>query len=459
MKDTVKDNVLSLIDFEKKAKEQVTEDSAALEFARRHHDHLRFDHTRGKWFCWTGTHWKCETTKLAFSWARDLARELAKNKSGKAKYIMSKVAFAGSVEKFAQADRAFAVTSEIWDSDPWLLNTPGGIVDLRTGETRLARPEDYCTKITAVPPGGDCLLWMSFLQRITGENEELIEFLQRMLGYALTGVTQEHAMFFAHGRGANGKSVLLNTVAGILADYHTTAPIETFTAGNGNRHPTELAGLCGARLVTSIETEEGKPWAEAKIKALTGGDPIAARFMNRDFFTFMPNFKLIVAGNHKPSLRTVDEAIRRRMNMIPFSVVIPPEDRDPELTEKLKDEWPGILTWMIDGCGNWQDMGLRPPKVVQDYTAEYFENEDAVKTWIEECCELDPQSRESSKSLFESWAAWAQKSGEPIGTKKALMQKLMAHQRLRHFRTNKERGFSGIRLVGQDCGVTDSDAL
>ena len=161
-----------------------------------------------------------------------------------------------------------------------------------------------------------------------------------MLGYCLTGVTNEHALFFCYGTGANGKGTLLNTIANIMGDYHRTAPIETFTASNSERHPTDLAGLVGARLVTVSETEKGRRWAESRIKQLTGGDMVSARFMRQDFFDYMPQFKLIVSGNHKPTLSTVDEAMRRRFNLLPFLVTIPAENRDPDLPDKLKEEWP-----------------------------------------------------------------------------------------------------------------------
>jgi putative DNA primase/helicase len=220
------------------------------------------------------------------------------------------------------------------------------------------RPEDHLTKITAVAPSGDCPLWLAFLDRIFGGNTELIGYVQRMLGYSLTGSTREQAMFFGYGTGGNGKSVLIDTVAGILDDYHTTAPIETFAATSGDRHPTELARLGGARLVTAVETEEGRRWAETRIKTLTGGDRIAARFMRQDFFEFKPQFKLFIVGNHQPLLRTVDEAIRRRFNMVPFEVTIPVDERDGTLGGRLKSEWPGILQWMINGCGYWQEKGL-----------------------------------------------------------------------------------------------------
>jgi putative DNA primase/helicase len=166
--------------------------------------------------------------------------------------------------------------------------------------------------------------WVAFLDRIAGGNVELVDFLQRVAGYSLTGVTREHALFFLYGTGANGKTTFLNAITGALGDYCKNAPIETFTATQSERHPTDLASLRGARLVTAVETEEGRRWAESKIKALTGGDKISARFKRQDFFEYTPQFKLLIAGNHKPGLRWVDEAIRRRLHLIPFTITIPP---------------------------------------------------------------------------------------------------------------------------------------
>ncbi len=191
---------------------------------------------------------------------------------------------------------------------------------------RAHSPLDYVTKMTAVAPRGDCPTFLAFLHRVMNGDQSLIAYLRRVLGYALTGVTNEHALFFAYGTGANGKSVLMSTTAGIMGDYHRTAPIETFTATHVDRHPTDLAMLRGARLVTATETEEGRRWAESRIKTLTGGDPVSARFMRQDFFEYTPAFKLVIAGNHKPGLRSVDEAIRRRFHLIPFGVTIPPRN-------------------------------------------------------------------------------------------------------------------------------------
>ena len=252
-------------------------------------------------------------------------------------------------------------------------------------------------------------------------------------------------MFFIYGLGANGKTTFLNALIKAAGDYHMTAPIETFTASNHDRHPTELAALQGARIVTAVETEEGRRWAESRIKALTGGDRISARFMRQDFFEYTPQFKLIVAGNHKPGLRSVDEAIRRRFNLIPFTVTIPPEERDEALPEKLKAELPGILAWMIDGCADWLEHGLAPPQIVTEATAAYLESEDAIAAWIEECGERDPQRWEKSSDLFASWSGWAAKTGEHVGSQRRFAQNIETRG-LSFQRRMNSRGYVGLRL-------------
>jgi putative DNA primase/helicase len=356
-----------------------SDEALALRFADRHDGDLRFVAAWSKWLAWDGARWRFDDTLHAFDLARHICREAATEcNKGKTAVAIASAKTVAAVERLARADRRLCATVHQWDTDPWLLNTPDGVIDLRAGEASSHRADGYMTKITAVGPRGDCPRFLAFLDRIAAGDAQLIAYLRRVFGYALTGLTQEHALFFAYGTGANGKSVLLSTVAGILGDYHRTAPIETFVASNGDRHPTDLAGLRGARLVTATETEEGRRWAEAKIKQLTGGDTISARFMRQDFFEYRPAFKLAIAGNHKPSLRSVDEAIRRRFHLIPFAVTIPADDRDSDLAEKLKAEWPGILAWMIEGALVWLASGLQPPQAVLDATEAYLSAEDAI---------------------------------------------------------------------------------
>lgn len=308
-------------------------------------------------------------------------------------------------------------------------------IDLRSGVRREHRREDYITKCAAVAPDKNCQIpiWKNFLDTVTAKDKDLQSYLQRVAGYCMTGVTTEHAMFFFYGTGANGKGVFLNTLTAIFGDYAVVAPMEMFIATPNDRHPTELAFLRGARLVVAQETEKGRRWAESKIKALTGGDPISARFMRQDFFTFTPQFKLCIAGNHKPALRSVDEAIRRRIHLIPFIVTIPVKQRDPDLFEKLKPEWPGILQWVIEGCLEWQKQGLNPPKMVRDATSEYLSEEDVIRTWIDECCGVDKIYSQRKSELYASWKSWAEAAGEYAGTQKAFLTEL------------ENRGFETIR--------------
>ncbi len=429
-----------------------TDDSLALEFTKRYGATFRYVAGWGKWLKWTGTHWADETTLEVFDLARTVCREASNRaESPKIAAITAKATTIAAVERLARADRQHAATIDVWDADPWLLNTPAGVVDLRTGKMRRHRSDLHMTKITAVGPGGECPTWLAFLKRATAGDAALVAFLQRVAGYSLTGSTRDHALFFTYGTGGNGKGVFINTLVAAMGDYATTAPMETFTASTGDRHPTDLAGLRGARLVTAQETEEGRAWAESKIKSLTGGDPITARFMRQDFFTFTPQFKLLIAGNHKPGLRNVDEAMRRRFHLIPFTVTIPASERDPALPEKLKAEWPGILKWMIHGCLEWQRIGLAPPPAVVEATEEYLVAEDSFSIWMGDC--LTPCARwfEPSADLFGAWKIWAERAGESPGSQKRFSQTFETKggipARQPHTRT---RGFEGFRINRQN---------
>lgn len=442
---------------------EFSDDALALRFADQHGPDLRYTAAWGRWHRWGGKRWKADDTLVVFDQAREVCRSAAAGCEGKRlrKGIASAVTVS-AVERLARADRRHAAAVEQWDADPWLLNTPAGIVDLRTGVLRAAKREDYCTKITGAAPAGDALLWSSFLARITNGDAELAGFLQRVAGYSLTGVTVEHGMFFLWGTGANGKTVFLTTISGVLGDYARVAPMEIFMSTVGERHPTELAGLAGSRLVTATETEDGRRWAESKVKAITGGDPIAARFMRQDFFEYKPQFKLLVAGNHKPGLRTVDEAIRRRLHLVPFTVTIPPTERDPELVDKLKAEWPGILAWAIAGCLEWQREGLKPPRAVRSATDDYFSAEDACGKWLEDCCVLGRQYSASTATLFSSWSSWCETAGERAGAQKRFAQALEARGFARaRLGRRQARGFIGVGLNeedGQDEGSTRQGA-
>ncbi|MGE0713886.1 MAG: phage/plasmid primase, P4 family [Alphaproteobacteria bacterium] len=433
---------------------EFSDDALASRFTAYHAGQLRYTEVWRRWSRWDGSRWRDDKTLAVF----DLARAICRAAAAEAKLIggtrsaalaaaLASAKTVAAVERLARADRRHATHAEAWDADPWLLNTPGGTVDLRTGAIHSNNPDDLITKITSVAPS-DLVptTWLRVLRRVTAGNEEMVAFLQRIMGYALTGSIREHAMFFFYGTGGNGKSLVLNTVSSILGDYATTAPMETFAQSTGDRHPTELAHLRSARLVTAQETEEGRRWAEARIKSLTGGDTIAARYMGRDFFTFAPQFKLLIAGNQKPGLRNVDEAIRRRFNLIPFSETITPEERDPDLAEKLRVEWPGILSWMIQGSIEWQREGLRAPTIVTSATERYLSDQDFLGAWLAESCELRSGAQERSSVLFSSWKSWAERNGVSPGTNMRLTEQLESRG-FGRVRTNSGAVFRGLSVL------------
>lgn len=424
-----------------------THDSVAISFATERGDDLKFCYSTGSWYRWTGVMWVRDETRLTFNLLREFCRRQSDDQDTNKRSKMQSKAFADAVESFAKVDPLIAVTADHWDRNPLLLGTPGGTVDLETGKLRTPERSDCVTKSTSVTPlPNPCPRWLQFLQETTGGDAELIRFLQQWCGYALTGLTTEHALVFVYGPGGNGKSVFLNIVAAILQDYAATAAMDTFTASRSDRHPTDLAMLRGARLVTASETEEGKAWAESRIKQLTGGDRISARFMRQDFFEFTPQFKLMIVGNHKPVLQNVDEAARRRINIVPF--LLKPEAPDRDLEKKLKQEAEGILHWMIAGCLDWQANGLVRPASVQAATEAYFSDQDLMGQWLEDCCDIEIGNAklwDKSGSLFESWHDYAVKAGEKPGSQKSFGASLQRHGIEKH-RTPDSRGYRFVRV-------------
>lgn len=389
--------------------------------------------------------WRKETTNLAFDWCRTVCRE-----AGRGDKNFSKASAARGVESFARADRAFAVNADIWDRDTFLLGTPNWTVDLRSGLLLPPRQSDYITKSTLIDPDEDaeCPLWFRFLDEATRSDAALIRFLQQWCGYSLTGDIREEMFVFLFGPGGNGKGVFLNTFRNIAGDYAVIAPMETFTASKSDRHPTELAGLRGARMVFISETAEGRAWDEQRIKNVTGNERISARFMRQDFFEFQPQFKPTIIGNHKPALRNVDDAMRRRLNLAPF--VFKPEKPDTELKMKLEAEYPAILQWMIEGCIDWQVNGMQRPDIVIAETADYFADQDKIQQWIEDCCIVgqDEKIADTNQSLFASWRNYAEAGGETIGTQQTFSQRLIAlgYSRIKNTNGIRGRGFWGLKV-------------
>ena len=438
---------------------ELSEDGVARLFEAQNAGLLRHVDEAGHWLRWTGAYWAPAPRGLAFTFARDLVRRVNRGAPDKAKITTGRAAFAGGVETFAKRGPLSIQAADL-DRDPWLLATPGGTVDLRTGTLRPADPHDYCTRSTAVAPAGPgtpAPAWHRFLADATGNDAELAAFLQRWAGYCLTGDTREHALLFVYGPGGNGKTVFANTLSGIAGSYATVAPMDTFTAQHGDRHPTDLAMLRGARLVTASETEEGRAWAESRIKQMTGGEPITARFMRMDFFTFTPAFKLMLIGNHKPVLRNVDEAARRRFRIVPFLTT--PAVPDLQLADRLRAEWPAILRWMIDGCLAWQRHGLGQPDAVKTATDEYFEAQDAFGAWAADRCIFDHQLQERPSRLLADFNEWADVNGERPTNRNRLRGWIERQAGLRYKRLKGADYVAGIGLrpagVGRRGGADD----
>lgn len=413
-------------------------DSAlAFMFTDEHGEDLRYVPEWGTWLRFTRGLWREDPTVAVFDAARALcAREgniamAVMPKRGEAiATAINRATTIAAIERLARHHAPHVRRADQFDSDIREVNAMGQIVHF--GGRLAVRPvthSDYFTRSTAVmPTKGECPEWHRFLRRIMADDQPMIAYLHRLCGYCLTGDISEHALFFLYGSGANGKSTLANVLLEILGTgrigYATVAPMSVFTAQRFDQHPTELAMLQGKRLVIAHETEEGRAWATARIKALTGGDPISARFMRCDFFQFTPQFKLLVLGNTKPALRVTDTAMRRRLHLIPFEVTIPENERDRTLPDKLRAEYPQILAWMIRGAAAWMRDGLAPPRAVLAATGDYFQDEDVFAQWLAECCVLDPDSSETLQVLFASWQSWAEANGEYIGSRRRLAQRL-----------------------------------
>jgi len=400
-----------------------TEDAVAAGFVDLFVDRFRFDHSADCWFLWDGALWRKDATGAAYEIAREYLRDIRHRDTGKKKFI-------DAIERFARTDQRVAVTHEIWNRNLLLLGTPAGTVDLVSGEIREPQREDFITKSTLVAPGNsiECPQFLEFMEWACGGDHEMIRFIQQFGGYCLTGSVKEHALLFLYGEGGNGKSVFQNVLAKLMGDYAKAAPMEMLISQSYERHPTDLAGLVGMRLVTASETEEDRAWAEAKIRQMTGGDRITARFMRKDFFSYQPSFKLLIVGNHMPRLQNVNDAMRRRFKVGPF--VSKPATVDRDLEEKLIGlEGPEILRWFIDGCLDWQRNGLiAPPRVIKT-TSEYFDDQDLFRQWLNEMCRLSADMAnafEPHAYIYASWALYCEASGEKPGSKKALTTRLRA---------------------------------
>lgn len=361
----------------------------------------------------------------------------------------------GAMVALARSEPGIPVTVDELDRNPWLLNVLNGTLDLRSGELRPHRRQDLLTRLAPVAyeQSATCPTWLAFLDRIMGGNQDLIQFLQRAIGYTLTGSARERVLFMLHGGGANGKSTLLETVTALMGDYAKSTRAETLLVKTYDGGiPNDLAALKGARFVSTSETEDGKRMAEALVKALTGGDTLSARFLRGEFFTFKATFKLWLATNHRPVIRGTDSAMWDRIKLVPFNVRIPDEEQDKELPAKLQAEQSGILTWAVRGCLDWQQLhSLGIPTEVRAATASYRQDMDTVAAFIDDCCTVRAENTVKASKLYDAYKEWCATNGEKPMSAKALGQRLLERSQYQPTRIGKEgsRGWKGLGLLSE----------
>ena len=337
--------------------------------------------------------------------------------------------------ELAKSEQGITIKPDQLDQDPWVFNCANGTLDLKSGKLLAHDRSRRLSKVSPVEydPDAKCLQWISFLDRIMAGEKDLIEFLQKAAGYALTASTREQCMFFLYGVGANGKSTFLNTLAEMLGDYASTTPTSTLMAKKNEGIPNDIARLKGLRFVMAAETEMGKALAESLVKQMTGGDELVGRFLHGEFFKFTPQFKLFLATNHKPDIRGTDDGIWRRIRLIPFEVTIPEAERDKDLPEKLKAELPGILRWAVEGCLKWQAEGLRAPQAVSQATNEYRTEMDLLAAFLDQKCRTGSGLKVGATELYRIYSGWCIASNERPLRQNQFGQKI------------KERGFASRR--------------
>lgn len=408
-----------------------------------------------KWLLWDGTRWVTDTPAgvkpLAYQTVRNMAIEAQELPDDRRTALIRhslKSESKGALEamiSLAEAIPGVPVSQSHLDTNHDYLNAVNGTINLKTGLLRPHDPNDYITRRVSVEYNqfAKCPTWEKFINRIFDGNEETIKYVQKAVGYSLTGSTEEQCIFIPHGGGMNGKSKFLEAIEYILSDYASHCSADTLmvkhTQGGAS---SEIARLRGARFVAAVETDEGKRMSESLVKELTGGDTITARFLFSEHFEFIPTFKIWLACNHKPVIRGTDFAIWRRIKLIPFTVTIPKEEQDKKLGEKLRAEAAGILAWAVKGCMMWREEGLNDTAEIAEATAGYKLEMDSLGTWLDSMCVIVRGAESKASVLYENYKTWAEESGEYVQSMRGFGQKL------------GERGFqkinknTGVHYIG-----------
>ena len=441
-----------------------TDDGNAQRLVDEHTEQLRYCPQRGTWLAWDGARWRWDHAGRVHEYARSLARALPADSDDDRKHRQRTLSARSlrAMVMLATTDPRVAVDLQDLDARPYELNTPGGTIDLRTGQLHPADPGALHTRITTVTPDSDQTptRWLQFLADTFAGDPAMTAYVQRLLGLALIGTVLEQVLPFAYGEGANGKTTLLGAVQRIVGlgedGYAQAANAEMLLATQGSGHPTELARLAGARLVVSSELEDGQRFAEAKVKQLTGRDAISGRFMRQDFFTFTPTHSLWLLANHMPAVRAGGMAFWRRVRLIPFLHTVPVEKRDPHLEDHLvQQEGPGILAWLAQGAADYLREGLAEPSAVRAATRAYERDQDTVGRFVDEACQLGPAQQQGMAvkvpDLRSAYETWCRTEGESPVSAKALTLTLRSRYGVESDREKTTRWYRGLRLLDGDA--------
>ena len=435
-----------------------TDTDNAQRFANRFGTKVLYTPGHG-WLVYDGKRWRHDdvgqVVELAKQTARLIAHESAHMQSDDARVARSKFAeqslSKGSLDRMLElAKSLLAVEDSRLDADPCLLNVENGTIDLKTGRREKHDSRDLLTKIAPVHAdrSAKCPRFKKFLKRITGDDADFQAFIQKAVGYSLTGITTEQVLFFVYGKsGNNGKSTLVNLIRDMLGDYGLHTPTETLLVKQyDNAIPADLARLDGARMVTAIEANFNRHLDEARIKSMTGGEPITARFMRQNYFQFVPVLKLWLVANDRPRVRGTDEAFWRRVRGLPFTVKIPEAERDPDLLTKLRAEWPGILAWAVRGCVKWRGEGLGEPNVVRSATKAWQQEMDHLKRFIAEMVDIAPGYKIAASQLFDRYEKWCGQHGEQSLKIQDFKAKLQESFDVTHTRIKGRSYWRGIKF-------------
>lgn len=441
----------------------------AFTFAVMNAGRLRFSPEFGKWLLYDGKRWTTDNPGGAFPNIKAMIKELyAKVIDGVSDYAQREAMMKAIIKLEAHPRQEtilsaashipeLIVTSCQLDRDPMLLNCLNGTIELKTGTLRRHSADNFITKIVNIEYDRDatCPIFLRFLDRIMGGKVELIAYLQRFAGYCLTGLTTEQILLFLYGLGANGKSVLANIFDALLGDFAATAGSDLLMARDKRTATNDIAALRGARLVKVSEFDDGEKLAEAQIKTLTGGDPVTCRHLYQEYFTFIPAFKILLIGNHRPKVRGTDYGIWRRIHFLHFRETIPEEERDPHLQSKLIAELPGILNWAVQGCIDWQRTGLNPPDEMKSDTAEYRKSEDIFDLWLDDCCNQGEHLTAPANSLLNSfieYSKWKATTPQKLG-------RMLSDTGFTREKTGGVIWWRGLALQSTDNNWQDKDTI